>query len=255
MAVAHGGAPGTGVFLRGLLVVAGSQVAVGALNDYLDRFDDRRTQPDKPLPAGLTSPSIARWLVVAGMATCIGFALSFGPVPFLVAVVGLGGGLAYDLGLKRSPFSPAAYVVSFLSLVTWIWLIVGTLTWKMIPVYPIGASLLVAAHLANALPDIESDRALGQRGLAVVLGPRRTFQAIMSMYGVVAVPAAGLSIAQRSLPALTLVVIGSALAATAGWIGAGPALSRPRRQVVFRLMAPAIGLLGGGCLLAFTAVA
>src|SRR5947209_14146144 len=53
MFVAYHGTPPLGLMLRGLVVVAASQVAVGALNDYVDRHDDARTQTEKPLPSGL----------------------------------------------------------------------------------------------------------------------------------------------------------------------------------------------------------
>ena len=36
--------------------------------------------------------------------------------------------------------------------------------------YPVAAPLAVAAHLANVLPDLETDAAAGRRSLAVVLG-------------------------------------------------------------------------------------
>ena len=45
LAVAHRGIPEAGMFLRALGTVAASQVAVGALNDYVDRTSDAEGQP------------------------------------------------------------------------------------------------------------------------------------------------------------------------------------------------------------------
>ena len=50
----------------GLLLLAGavfaSQVAIGSLNDYLDRDHDAVEQPEKPIPSGLLPP-LAHWAV------------------------------------------------------------------------------------------------------------------------------------------------------------------------------------------------
>jgi 4-hydroxybenzoate polyprenyltransferase len=251
--VAHRGMPSTGIMLRGVLVVAASQVAVGALNDYIDREDDARTQPDKPLPTGQTSPTVAVSMVIAGSLFCFGFALSFGLASLAIVAVGLGSGLAYDLRLKRTPFSPITYIISFLSLLTWIWLIAGTLTWNVLIVYPFGAFLLLAAHLANALPDADTDAALGQRGMVVLLGPRRALTIVLLVSGSAAIGAFGFCVVERATVGLALSVASGALVLSAGWMSRKSELSRPELQSIFRLIAPAIALMAAACLLALEA--
>jgi 4-hydroxybenzoate polyprenyltransferase len=239
--------------MRGIAVVGASQVAVGALNDFIDRHDDARTQPEKPLPSGQVPAPIAIGMVVLGIVVCIGFALTFGLASLAIVTVGLGSGLAYDLRLKRTPFSPIPYVVSFLALLTWIWLVAGSLTWSVVIVYPFGTFLMLAAHLANALPDVETDAALRQRGLGVILGPRRALNVLLVITGSAAVCAFALC-AIEGVPLglflslasgmLTLIAIRQALRVT---------LDRRSLQLIFRCIAPAIALTAASCLLAFQA--
>ena len=227
--------PPSGVILRGVLVVAASQVAVGALNDFIDREDDARTQPEKPLPSGQTSPPVAVGMVVAGIALCCGFALTFGPASLAIAALGLGSGLAYDLRLKRTPFSPVTYVVSFLSLLTWIWLITGMFTWNVLIVYPFGAFLLLAAHLANALPDAETDAALGQRGLAVLLGPKRALTIVLLVSGCAATGVFVFCAIERVPIGLALSVAGGCVSAPGRAAGPRIAARSPEITVDFPL--------------------
>lgn len=253
MLVAHQGVPPLGVLLRGVAVVAGSQVAVGALNDYLDRHDDARTQPEKPLPSGAIGVPVAVALVVIGIVVCVAIASSFGPVSLGIASLGLASGLVYDLGLKRTPFSPASYLVSFLSLLTWIWFIAGTLRWTFALLYPFGACLLLAAHVANALPDAETDAVLGHRGLAVVLGPRHSLQLVLSVTASAAVFTIILCGAKHVIPGLGLALLAAVLIGAAVRLGRNSDLGRQSLLLIFRCVAPAIALIAAACLLAFGA--
>lgn len=235
--------PGPGLLIRAMTVVLLSQISVGALNDYMDRHSDARIQPDKPIPSGLVSPRAALILAAAAGAALPVAAASFGASSVVIAGLGTASGLAYDLRLKRTAFSFLAYVVAFLCLVTWIWLIVGRLTPVFFTIYPAGACLLTAAHLANAFPDIEIDISQGHRGLSAVLGPRHTLTLILALYGLVAIFTAGLAAAATSVPALALTVVASSLAVLAGVAGFSALDRRSIRKAVFRLLAPAIGLL------------
>lgn len=252
LVVARGAPPGPGLLARAMTVVLLSQIAVGALNDYMDRHTDARLQPDKPIPSGRVSAREALVLAIgAGLALPVA-AASFGPISAGIASLGTIAGLAYDLGLKRTPFSFLAYIVAFLCLATWIWLIAGRFTLAFFAIYPAGVCLLTAAHLANAFPDIEIDTLEGHRGVGAILGPRRSLSAILALYAVVAVPTALFSAAARSAPALALTVAASAIATFAGAAGFADLNRRPMRKLVFRLMAPAIGLLALAALTALT---
>jgi 4-hydroxybenzoate polyprenyltransferase len=254
MFVARHGLPPLGLVLRGIMVVGGSQVAVGALNDFIDRFDDARTQPEKPLPSGQVRPSVAFAMVWAGVIVCCVFALTFGLASLGVAALGLCSGLAYDLWLKRTLFSPVAYMVSFLSLLTWIWLIVGALTLTVVLVYPLGACLLLAANLANALPDAETDAALGQRGLVVVLGPRRALHVVLLISSGAAVCSFIFCAVEGVVLGVVLSVMSGVLIASAGWLARRSNLDRHRLQLIFKCIAPAIALIAASSLLAFQSV-
>lgn len=254
LAVALRAAPSPGLFARAMIVVLLSQIAVGALNDYTDRETDAWTQPEKPIPSGLVSPREALVLaVVAGLALPVA-AAPFGGWSIVIASLGTAAGLAYDLGLKRSPLSFLAYVVAFLCLVTWIWLIAGRLSPVFFAIYPAGVCLLTAAHLANAFPDIEIDRSLGQRGLGVVLGPGPTLAAILVLYAGVAAASLVLTIVTDHVAGLLFTLAGCMPAALAGIVGFNHLDQRSARKLVFRLMAPAIALLALGALLSLPSV-
>ena len=253
LVVAHGGLPAMVVLARAVAVVAGSQVAVGALNDYLDRHDDARYQPDKPLPSGEVSTTTAKRMVAVGIVVCCAGALTFGIASFVVAAIGLLSGLVYDFGLKRTPFSPVSYIVSFLSLLTWIWLVGGRLSWSLIVVYPLGAALLLAAHLANALPDVPSDTALGQRGLAVILGPARALRLTLAITSGAVGLAFAYSVVQRVVAGAVLAMLAGGLVALAGTRASPSGADRRSLQVAFHCLAPAIVLCAASWLLVFQA--
>jgi 4-hydroxybenzoate polyprenyltransferase len=248
--VASGGYPGTSVLLRGLATVLASQVAVGSLNDYLDRDADRIFQPSKPIPSGLVPPWIALSMSVAGTVATAVLAASFGAASCAVMIVATCGGLAYDLWLKPTPFSLFGYLVGFLGLFTWIWLIAGQLQGPFWLVYPAGSLVVVAAHLANSAPDIETDRKQGLRNLAVLLGPGRTVTAIYLLYTLSTIPAFALAVLSGSLPAILLLCASAVLAYLSRIPATRFARSRSARVTVFRVFAPAVGLLGIGCLVA-----
>jgi 4-hydroxybenzoate polyprenyltransferase len=243
LVVALGAVPGPGLLTRTMTVVLLSQIAVGALNDYTDRHRDARLQPDKPIPSGLVSAPEALLLAAAASLTVPLAAASFGPLSVAIASLGTAAGLTYDLWLKQTRFSFLAYIVAFLCLVTWIWLIAGRLTTVFFAIYPAGACLLTAAHLANAFPDIEIDASLGSGGLGAALGPRRSMIAILTLYGLVAISTALLAVVAGSGLALIFTVAGSAMAMLGGVAGFAALDRRPIRKLVFRLVAPAIGLL------------
>jgi 4-hydroxybenzoate polyprenyltransferase len=254
MFVAHRGSPPFGLTLRAMVVVAASQVAVGALNDFVDRYDDARTQPEKPLPSGQVLPPVALVLASVGIVVCCLFALTFGLTSLGIVALGLSSGLGYDLWLKRTPFSPMAYIVSFLSLITWIWLIAGTVTWTLAFMYPLGACLLLAAHLANALPDAHTDAALGQRGLVVVLGVRRGLNTVLIIGGAAAACAFVFSAVEHVGLGLVFSVASSVLVGFAAWMARRSDLDRHSLQLIFQFIAPAIVLIAVSCLLAFEAI-
>lgn len=240
--LAHGAPLPMGLFLRAMGVILLSQVTVGALNDFLDREADARWQPHKPIPRGQVRPEAALALATGAGLLFLPVAASFGWIAFLLSLLGLSAGLLYDLRLKSLPWSFLGYVIGFLSLLTWIWLVAGQLRPGFLLVLPAGAALVTAAHLGQSLPDIETDRLQGARGLAVLLGPAAAARAVVVLTGLVAGMA--LMLAQitgtgwSDLPALAALVI----TLLGVWLSRGE-MTRLRRIWFFRLMTPAIALI------------
>jgi 4-hydroxybenzoate polyprenyltransferase len=167
-----------------VLAMAFAQLAIGWSNDYLDRDTDALHQPWKPVPSGLVE---ARRLPPA-----IGFAIAasvlvvalLGVTPLLLLIAGTACGLAYNLGLKDTPFSALPFVAGLALLPAYVWAALDVYEDGFLWLYAIGAPLALAAHLANTLPDIEADTEAGRAGLAAHLGPRRSLQGIAAALAV-----------------------------------------------------------------------
>lgn len=250
LAVVHGDPPPVRITLPVLVTVLLSQISVGTLNDYVDRDLDALMQASKPIPSGEVPPQWARRVAVtAGLLVPLA-ALPLGPVPVLVAAVGLMGGLGYDLWLKPTPFSAAGYLVGFLSLITFVWVAAGTLSGWFFLVFPAGTGLVLGAHLANSYPDVETDRRLGLRGLAVLLGPAKTRLIALASVAIVAVGGLLLSALERCvIPGATFLVSTAAIAFL--WMRYRDADRFPGRRVqFFRGLAACCGACAlGGVLL------
>src|SRR5207237_3602661 len=96
--------------------------------------------------------------------------------------------------------------------------------------WPIGALAAVAVHLADSLPDLETDRAAGVRGLVPRLGLRRAALATATSYAAALAIATGSGVAAGD-PAVVLAGAPAALGlgvAALGGAGGGGAAVRPR---------------------------
>lgn len=170
--LASAGSPPAGRFILLLLAMLGGQLAIGALNEYMDREADALAKPWKPIPAGDVSPTAALVVTAFGLLLMFVTAGLLGLPELLVLSIGIGGGLAYDLGVKRTPVSWLPYLIALPIVPIWAWLVMDEFQPRHLWLYPIGALLIVAIHLAQVLPDIPADRARGERGLGVFLGER-----------------------------------------------------------------------------------
>jgi len=247
--IAHRGFPTTGTLWRMFGVVLCSQIAVGSLNDYRDRRTDAISQQTKPIPSGQVGARSVLALCQLSLVACLLLAATFGLMPLLLVVVGTASGLAYDLWLKPTPFSVLGYLGGFLSLVSWVWLVVGRFTPPFLLVYPAGVFLLLSVHLANSYPDLENDRAVGQRGLAVLLGVAGTRLAIVLSFNLVAIVGTAAVIPHRSPLAEALLLVAWVLDISAVRISRRALTNLQSRRRLFTLLAPATALLGAGCLL------
>lgn len=164
------GAPGGALTPLAVCILAG-QLSIGWSNDYVDeRRDTTAGRTDKPLAAGALR---ARTVLVAALvALGVAFATAVAIDPVTAAWLGpvVGGGWAYNAGLKATPLSGLAYVVGFAPL--------PGLATSVVPGHPVpqawamlAAALLgLGAHFANVLPDLAGDGVVGVRGLPQLVG-------------------------------------------------------------------------------------
>ncbi len=170
--VAWRGLPPWGPLLRLLFIMLCIQSAIGAANDAFDVDLDRRTKPWKPIVAGaLSRRSATAFAAGASVVACV-VAATFGLGPWLAAMGGLACGLAYDAGLKRTPFSVVTYLLALPLLPLWVWSALRRLTPGLLWEYPLGILVGVALYLGNTAPDVEGDAAAGVTGAAHRLGTR-----------------------------------------------------------------------------------
>jgi 4-hydroxybenzoate polyprenyltransferase len=71
-------------------------------------------------------------------------------------------------------------VLAFAVLPVFVWTAVDAYRGELLAIYGIGIALPVAVHVANVLPDLESDRAQGRRTAAVALGRERAVAVTMA---------------------------------------------------------------------------
>lgn len=158
------------VILLALAVLAG-QLSVGWSNDALDAARDRASgRTDKPAATGQVGEHTLRQAAAGSAAAALALSapLGAGAVHLLLPAAGW----AYNLGLKGTWFSGAAYAVGFAALPAAPYLMLET------PLAPpwwaptAGALLGVGAHVANVLPDLSADLASDVRGLPHRIGVR-----------------------------------------------------------------------------------
>ena len=172
------GLPDPSRFTLLLAAQLATQFTISLANDYFDAPYDRLYQPDKPVPAGVISRRrVGQWAVVGVIGT-LALAAPLGPAVLLFTSLGLGAGLLYDAGLKRTWASPLPFMLGFGVLPLWAAAGVhAPLIGPALACAGLTAVLVIALHLADTLPDLEGDHAGGARGLAHVLGPRRALLA------------------------------------------------------------------------------
>ena len=178
---AAAGAPARTCVLLALALLSG-QLSIGWCNDAVDRGRDVAAgRRDKPVALGVLTARAVAVAAAASLAVCVPLSFALGAAAGTVHLVAVGGGWAYDLYLKRTAASFVPFAVSFGLLPA-----VATLSLPQ-PVLPpwwatvTGALLGVAAHLANALPDLQDDVAAGVLGLPQRLGagPTRVLAGVL----------------------------------------------------------------------------
>ncbi|MBW9095724.1 UbiA family prenyltransferase [Microbacterium jejuense] len=246
LALALGLATGLDAGRLALLTVAvfAGQLSVGVSNDAFDAARDREVgRTDKPLARGDVAVSVAWAASAALLAVALVLSAFLGWRMLTAHALALGSALAYNAGLKSTPWSIVPFLVSFglfPSLATlsapvpafaasWAWLA--------------GAALGAAVHLTNVLPDLDDDARTGVRGLPHRLGPRAS--AVAAALSVVAgAVAVLLGAAGGDLAAVSPVswVFFAAVVVVAA-VTACRAITRPPTRALFRLVMLAALLL------------
>jgi 4-hydroxybenzoate polyprenyltransferase len=208
------------------------QVSVGLANDWLDAGRDRASgRTDKPVARGEVSTATARGAAFGFLALALILTVPLGLPALAAHAVFIASGWAYDLGLKGTVESALPYLVGFGALP-----LVATLalpapqpaTWWAIGA---GAALGLAAHFANALPDLAADRATGVLGLPHRMGARAsgvvTFAALAAASGLVVFGPGMPGVVQWVALGVEDIVVGVGL-----WL----VMTRPPARPLFRLV-------------------
>ncbi len=229
------------------------QFGIGAVNDVVDAERDARDQPTKPIPAGAIGPDAA--LVVAIGSLSIGLVLSsiFGPAVLLVAIVGTGAGLLYDVALKGTAWAWAPYAVAIPLLPVYAWLgATGSLPAPFIVLVPVASLEGAALALANPLADVDPDRRSGTATPAVRLGRQRTWWATAALQtAVVGLALGSLAILDGSTTGTAIAVGGGGVILAGLFLSRpGPAARLPRRQLGWEAQAVGAGVVAVGWVLA-----
>ncbi len=213
------------------------QFAIGVVNDLADVGPDAGAKPYKPLVTGAVSRQAAVVLAVCLGLGGLAAALTSSPGVLALAAGGLAAGMAYDLGLRRTPLSLLPWWGAFVLLPLTAFVAGGrALGGWVYALVPLAGLLALSLHLANGLPDIDADRRAGRRSLPVVFGPslsRRLSMVSLAAAAVVVVDISGL-LGQRAW----LVVAGASVALAVVLVVTVTAPSWP-----FRVLAPAVAML------------
>ena len=183
------------------------QFSVGLSNDWLDYERDKIVgRNDKPTVRFEVSAKLVRNASLVSALIALAAATSLGWEVLLTMVAMLVVGWSYNLGLKSNALSALPYAVGFGIVPVFVTL---SLSIPQLPLWwvMLAAGLLgVAAHFANALPDLMDDRETGVRALPHMLGQRVSALAISGA---------------AALASLLVVTQSASLNPTLAWLGFG----------------------------------
>lgn len=160
----------SGCVLVACAVLTG-QLSIGWGNDLIDRSRDLAAgRRDKPLATGAV-PARTAWVAcLTCLVATVPLSLASGVPAGAAHLLGVAGGWAYNLGLKRTALSFLPYAVSFAALTAFVTLGLPGRPWPAPWALAAGALLGVGAHFLNVVPDVAADLADGVRGLPQRVG-------------------------------------------------------------------------------------
>lgn len=183
------------------------QFSVGLSNDWLDYERDKIVgRKDKPTVRFEVSAKLVRNASLVSAALALVVATSLGLETTLIMIAMLVIGWSYNLGLKSTALSFAPYALGFGVLPIFVTLSIASPQLPLWWVMPAAGLLGVAAHFANALPDLMDDRETGVRALPHMLGQRVSALAISGA---------------AALASLLVVTQSASLNPTLAWLGFG----------------------------------
>jgi 4-hydroxybenzoate polyprenyltransferase len=247
MALVAGGTPETALRLAVAMTLL--QVAIGTLNDVVDAPRDAGRTPLKPIPAGLVPIRLAKAVSVVVAVGGLLLVTPSGTGTVVVAAVGLGCGVVYDLALSRTAISwlPLAIALPLVPIYAWLGA-TGALPLTLFVIVPMAVLAGGGLAIGNALVDAEADRASKRATIAVAIGTAAAWRLHALTLGsavvmaVVLLPAGG---SPASLPAIAAGAVG--LGAGILLVLAGTAF---RRRLAWQLEAAGVASIGVGWILA-----
>ncbi len=160
------------IAVLGAAVLTG-QLSIGWSNDRIDaRRDTVSARADKPAATGQVPLAVLSAAAGAALVSTIVLSSLLGTPAAVAALTLVAAGWAYNLGLKATVLSGAAYLIGFGALPAAPYLALPGQPWPPWWAPVTGALLGLAAHFANVLPDLRADARTGVRGLPQRLGPR-----------------------------------------------------------------------------------
>ncbi|MFZ3281257.1 UbiA family prenyltransferase, partial [Pseudomonas sp.] len=144
------------------------------INDVADLHADVLAKPHKPLVRGVVTRSTATVAGIALGAIGLGAAATVNLATLGFDALALSAGLAYDLGMRRTPLSWVPWWGGMAVLPLEGYASIGAVPSKLLVVLPLSGLLAIGLHFANALPDIDGDRLAGRRSLPVLAGAGRS---------------------------------------------------------------------------------
>jgi 4-hydroxybenzoate polyprenyltransferase len=150
------------------------QLCIGVINDVVDLRADAVAKPHKPLVRGVVARSTAAWVGAALGAIGLTIAATINLETLGLDALALGAGLAYDLGLRRTPLSWVPWWGGMAVLPLEGYAAVGSIPPRLLVLIPLSGLIAIGLHFANALPDIDGDRVAGRHSLPVLVGASRT---------------------------------------------------------------------------------
>lgn len=169
------------------------QLCIGVVNDVVDLPADTIAQPYKPLVRGVVRRSTAAGIGVVLGAIGLASAATINLATLCLGAAALAAGLSYDLGLRRTVLSWAPWWGGMAVLPLASYASAGAIPSRLLVLIPLSALIAIGLQIANALPDIGTDRAAGVRSLPVRIGVSASRWAAPAAVGAAGVLAAALA--------------------------------------------------------------